>query len=159
MRGMVLMVACSGLTFVLAAQESDAPKSKTGLERLTAADTPLKKGDRISFFGDSVTMQGGYIQDLEKALKASEHTNSLEVQLFIHGLNGGRVPTVLAGKSPWGDLGSSMESLLEKDKPTIILIYLGINDVWHGDKGTSKDDFKAGLKTMLALTKKTSTLR
>jgi hypothetical protein len=33
------------------------------------------------------------------------------------------------------------------------LVFLGVNDVWHGPKGTSPDDFRAGLKTMVNLAK------
>jgi lysophospholipase L1-like esterase len=132
--------------------EGLAPE-KNGLSQLTAAGTPLGKADKIAFFGDSVTMQGGYIQLMQKSLKQSANTRQLQVKLFKHGLNGGRVPTVLAGKSPWGDLGGTMQSLLKKEKPTIVVIYLGINDVWHGKNGTTKTEFEIGLKKMVAMCK------
>ena len=124
-----------------------------GLEQLTAAETPLVEGEKIAFFGDSITMQGGHIEAIRKALQTSEHTKDLGITLIKHGLNGGRVPTVLEGKSPWGDLGGTMEALLEKEKPTIVVIQLGVNDVWHGEKGTSKADYEAGLKQMVAMSK------
>jgi len=99
-------------------------------------------------------MQGGYIRTMREALKASPHTKDLNVQLFQHGLNGGRVPTVLEGQCPWGKLGGTMQELVDKEKPDLIVIFLGVNDVWHGDKGTSPEDFEAGLKTMIDLCKK-----
>jgi len=36
-------------------------------------------------------------------------------------------------------------------KPTIVVIYIGINDVWHleDNRGTSKKDFVAGLRDMI----------
>jgi len=38
-------------------------------------------------------------------------------------------------------------------KPTVVVIYIGINDVWHGEndpsKGTPKDKFEAGLKEII----------
>jgi isoamyl acetate esterase len=38
-------------------------------------------------------------------------------------------------------------------KPTVVVIYIGINDVWHGEKdparGTPKDKFEAGLKDVI----------
>ena len=39
-----------------------------------------------------------------------------------------------------------------KKKPTIVLIYIGINDVWHWNRnrGTKKEDFEAGLKDMIS---------
>lgn len=98
-------------------------------------------------------MQGGFIKKIDDALKQSANTKGLGVKLLKHGLNGGRVPTVLEGKSPWGDLGDTMESLLEKERPTVVVIYLGINDVWHGKKGTTKPDFEAGLHKMVAMGK------
>lgn len=124
-----------------------------GLAKLTAADSPLTAGAKIAFFGDSITMQGGYIDRIEKALAENERTKSLGVKFLRHGLNGGRVPTVLAGESPWDKLGASMQQLIAQEKPTVLVIYLGINDVWHGEKGTSKADYEAGLKQMVALGK------
>jgi len=38
-------------------------------------------------------------------------------------------------------------------KPTVVVIYIGINDVWHGEKdparGTTPDKFEAGLKELI----------
>lgn len=136
------------------AEESKNQAKISGTARLTAADTPLREGDKIAFFGDSVTMQGGFIKAIGDSLQKSANTAELDVKLLKHGLNGGRVPTVLEGKSPWGDLGGTMESLLEKEQPTIVVIYLGINDVWHGEKGTTKSEFEAGLNEMVAMSKK-----
>ncbi len=153
----VLAVAlCVGLTSTAKALESKKNEihKLSGLEMLTAKDTPLKKGDKIAFFGDSVTMQGGYIKTIAAALQEGQYTKALDVKLLQHGLDGGRVPTVLEGKGPWGDLGGTMESLIEKEKPDVVVIYLGINDVWHGEKGTTKPDFEAGLKAMIALCRK-----
>jgi lysophospholipase L1-like esterase len=99
-------------------------------------------------------MQGGHIRIIRTAINQGAHTKDLGVELFQHGLNGGRVPTVLEGKSKWGDLGGTMQALIEKEAPTVIVIYLGINDVWHGSKGTTKPDFEAGLKQMVAMSKK-----
>ncbi|MCY2929907.1 MAG: GDSL-type esterase/lipase family protein, partial [Planctomycetota bacterium] len=136
-------------------KKKDQPKKLSpGLVKLTAKTTPLAQGEKIAFFGDSVTMQGGYIDMIATALKDSPATSGLGVELLRHGLDGGRVPTVLEGKSPWGNLGATMESLIETEKPTVVVVFLGINDVWHGEKGTTKPDFEAGLKTMIELIRK-----
>ncbi len=136
------------------------PKPKTtaeliaandGLKELTSKSTPLKAGDKIAIYGDSVTMQGGYITMMNKAIAASDKTKGLKVKLLKHGLNGGRVPTVLAGKCPWGTLGGTMKELLKKEKADVVVIFLGINDVWHGKKGTSPKEFKSGLKEMVSM--------
>ena len=38
-------------------------------------------------------------------------------------------------------------------KPTLVVIYIGINDVWHGEndpaRGTSKEKYEAGLKEVI----------
>ncbi len=69
-------------------------EEESGLASLTGKNTPLKPGTSIAFFGDSITMQGGYIQTMQKALATSPQTKDLKVKLLQHGLNGGRVPTV-----------------------------------------------------------------
>ena len=125
-----------------------------GLKKLTGVDTPLKAGMKISFFGDSITMQGGYINTIQAGLKAGEGTKAMDVKLIRHGLNGGRVPTMLEGKSPWGDLKGTMESLIATDKADVVVIYLGVNDVWHGKNGTNPEDFEAGLRKMVDMGKK-----
>jgi len=42
-------------------------------------------------------------------------------------------------------------------KPTLVVIYIGINDVWHSlqGKGTPKDEFEDGLKRIIAQIQKT----
>ena len=142
---------------MLAAEPVKAPApalpaiSTTGLDLLTGPQTTLRKADKIAFFGDSITMQGGYINSLEKSLKAGAGTKDLGVTIFRHGLNGGRVPTVLEGKSPWGDLHGTMQEHLDKEKPTILVIFLGVNDVEHGAKGTNPEDFRTGLQKMIGM--------
>lgn len=110
-----------------------------------------KNGDSIAFFGDSITMQGGYIKMFENALKKCSNTKELKMPIYRHGLNGGRAPTILSGESPWGKLGDTMENLLKKEKPTYVFILVGINDVWHAKNGTSPAEFKASLEKMLTL--------
>ena len=124
-----------------------------GLAQLTGKCTPLRAGMKIAFFGDSITMQGGYIASMRKALAASPDAKDLKVQLLQHGLNGGRVPTILEGQSPWGKLGGTLQELLAKEKPDVVVLFVGVNDVWHGAKGTTPEDFEAGLKNMVTLCK------
>ena len=126
-------------------------ETNTSVEALAGVRTPLRAGTKISFFGDSITMQGGYIEAIRKALGESSATKGLGIQVCQHGLNGGRVPTVLEGTSPWGSLGGTMQQIVAQEKPDILVIFLGVNDVWHGDKGTPPDEFKAGLSKMVAI--------
>lgn len=103
----------------------------------------LKAGDRIVFLGDSITQAGagpsGYVTLVREAL-AKEHAD-LNLEVIGAGISGNRVP--------------NLESRLERDvlskKPTIVVIYIGINDVWHSKsgRGTSKEDYEAGLNRII----------
>jgi len=107
---------------------------------------PLVKGDRIVFLGDSITQGGGgakgYITLYTKSVQASHP--DWDLTTVNAGISGNKVP--------------NLQSRLDKDviskKPTIVYIYIGINDVWHGEndpkRGTSKEVFEAGLKDLIA---------
>jgi lysophospholipase L1-like esterase len=110
-----------------------------------AADEPLKKGDKIVFLGDSITAGGvgknGYVT-LIKAVLAEKHKD-LNIEIVGAGISGNKVP----------DLQKRLEKDVLSKKPTIVVIYIGINDVWHGEndpaRGTPKDKFEAGLKDII----------
>jgi len=102
----------------------------------------LKKGDRIVFLGDSITQAGvdakGYITLIRKALQ-----DNADVEIIGAGISGNKVP----------DLQRRLDKDVLAKKPAIVFIYIGINDVWHGEKnpanGTSKEKFEAGLKDVI----------
>jgi lysophospholipase L1-like esterase len=113
-----------------------------------SADPPpvvLKKGDRIVFLGDSITAGGnsgkGYIQVIRKHL--ADKKSDLAVECIGAGISGNKVP--------------NLQGRVDKDviakKPTIVVIYIGINDVWHGESnpknGTAPEAFEAGLKEVI----------
>lgn len=111
-----------------------------------AEPTPLKAGDRIVFLGDSITAGGakpphGYIRVVEAVL--NEKHPDLKIECIGAGISGNKVP--------------NLQARVDKDvvakKPTIVFIYIGINDVWHGQKdpakGTMPDKFEAGLKEVI----------
>ncbi len=115
---------------------------------LVRADEPkgsLKKGDRIIFLGDSITQagagKGGYIMLIKDAL--TEKHKDLEIDIVGAGISGNKVP----------DLQARVEKDVVARKPTIVFIYIGINDVWHGEndpaKGTSPEKFEAGLREVI----------
>ncbi|MGE0609343.1 MAG: GDSL-type esterase/lipase family protein [Pirellulales bacterium] len=103
----------------------------------------LKKGDRVVFLGDSITQAGaapgGYVTLVAKDL--AEKQPDLGIEVIGAGISGNRVP--------------DLEKRLQKDvldrKPTVVVIYIGINDVWHwqNGRGTTKEDFTAGLKRII----------
>jgi lysophospholipase L1-like esterase len=104
---------------------------------------PLKKGDRVVFLGDSITEAGagpgGYVTLVREALD-KDHKD-LGVEVIGAGISGNKVP----------DLENRLDRDVIAKKPTIVVIYIGINDVWHsqGGKGTSKDAFEKGLKSII----------
>jgi isoamyl acetate esterase len=114
----------------------------------TAANAPvvkLKKGDKIVFLGDSITQGGegksGYITLFRKALE--DLHKDLGIEVVNAGISGNKVP----------DLQKRLQKDVLDKKPTIVVIYIGINDVWHGEKdpakGTPKDKFESGLKDIV----------
>jgi lysophospholipase L1-like esterase len=109
-----------------------------------ADDQPLhlKKGERIIFLGDSITQAGagpkGYVTLIRTAL--TERHKDLGIEVIGAGISGNKVP----------DLQKRLDRDVIAKKPSLVVIYIGINDVWHGEKdpsrGTPKDRFEAGLK-------------
>jgi lysophospholipase L1-like esterase len=105
----------------------------------------LQKNDRIIFLSDSITQGGvgpkGYVTLLEKAL--GEKHPDMNIEVIGAGISGNKVP----------DLQKRLERDVLKKKPTVVVIYIGINDVWHGEndpkRGTAKDVYEAGLKEII----------
>jgi len=104
----------------------------------------LKDKDKIVFLGDSITQAGvlpnGYITLTSKVI--AKACPSLNIQLIGAGMNAHKVP--------------NCQKRLDRDvlqkNPSIVFIYLGVNDVWHWQhhKGTTAADFEAGLRDMVA---------
>lgn len=105
----------------------------------------LKKGERIVFLGDSITQGGvgpkGYVTIIKNTL--AEKHKDLGIEVIGAGISGNKVP----------DLQKRLEKDVLAKKPTLVVIYIGINDVWHGEKdparGTSAEKFEAGLKEII----------
>ncbi|MFO0825139.1 MAG: SGNH/GDSL hydrolase family protein [Gemmataceae bacterium] len=115
-----------------------------------AADIKLKKDDKIVFLGDSITAGGvrpkGYVTLIKEAL--AEKHKDLGIEIIGAGISGNKVP----------DLQKRLDKDVLAKKPTIVVIYIGINDVWHGlkdpSKGTSKEKYEEGLKEIIEKIKK-----
>ncbi len=105
--------------------------------------TSLKDKDRIIFLGDSITQAGvlpyGYITLL--SMQLAKHCPELGISLIGAGINGHKVP--------------HCQKRLDRDvlqkKPSIVFVYIGVNDVWHWqhNRGTTADDFEAGLRDII----------
>ena len=111
----------------------------------TAGDQPpgLQKGDRIVFLGDSITAGGvredGYVTLIGQGV--ARHHADLGIEIIGAGISGNKVP----------DLQKRLQSDVLDKKPTMVVIYIGINDVWHWnrDAGTTKENFEAGLRDVI----------
>jgi len=89
------------------------------------------KKTRIIFFGDSITQmginKGGYIDQMAGMLK--EKNIDEKYELIGAGIGGNKVY----------DLYLRLEDDVLAKKPDIVIIYVGINDVWHKTSGTGTD--------------------
>ncbi|HUY92191.1 MAG TPA: Dabb family protein [Pirellulales bacterium] len=108
-----------------------------------AAAEPLKQGERIVFLGDSITQAGaapgGYVTLVKEAI--AERAPDLGVQVIGAGISGHKVP----------DLENRLQRDVLDKKPSVVVIYIGINDVWHSlsNRGTPKDVYAAGLRRLI----------
>lgn len=108
-----------------------------------AAKTALQAGDRIVFLGDSITAGGvspnGYVTLIKQQLENLPLDPPVEV--FGAGISGNKVP----------DLQNRLERDVLSKKPSIVVIYIGINDVWHSEsgRGTSPENYEKGLKEII----------
>ena len=97
--------------------------------------TNQPKRTKILFFGDSITQQGigknGYISKMDSLIKLQGLGDNYE--LLGAGIGGNKVY----------DLYLRMETDVLDKKPDIVVIYIGINDVWHKTtSGTGTDPNK-----------------
>ena len=123
---------------------------------LAAEDNPaekrvqLKKGDRILFFGDSLTalagseeprehVTRGYVRIVRETLAKTHKDKQIEVEWVATG--GHTVP----------DLLNRVEKDVIARKPTIVFIQIGVNDA---NRGFTKEQFKAGLEELIGKLKK-----
>ena len=114
-----------------------------GIESLTREQSPVSEKEVIAFFGDSITQAGarpgGYCKLIGEAI--AKERPELGVEIVYAGISGNKVP----------DLERRLERDLLSKKPTIVFIYIGINDVWHSTrgKGTPKVQFDTGLRRLI----------
>lgn len=119
-------------------------KTLGGITALTAGHSPLQKGERIVFLGDSLTAAGvrpdGYISLMEQAVDAARP--DLGVHLIGAGISGNKVP----------DIRFRLDRDVLSYQPTCVFIFIGVNDVWHSqnDRGTSEEDYTAGLYDVIS---------
>jgi isoamyl acetate esterase len=102
-----------------------------------------RKKTKILFFGDSITEQGmrrkGYITVLSKLIK--QEAEEEKYDLIGAGVNGNKV---------W-DLLQRVDADVLSRGPDIVVVFIGVNDVWHKqvDAGTDVDRFEDLYNTLL----------
>jgi lysophospholipase L1-like esterase len=96
----------------------------------------------IVFLGDSITQEGdrpgGFVDLIRRELQADSTWKVLGA-----GISGNKVP----------DLEARLERDVLSRSPSLVVIYIGINDVWHyqlGIGGTTKERYESGLKSICA---------
>ena len=103
---------------------------------ILTAFMPLKK-TKVIFFGDSITQAGvqpgGYILRIDSMCKAQGQGDNYE--FTGAGIGGNKVY----------DLYLRMETDVLEKNPDVVVIYIGVNDVWHKSSfgtGTDPDKFE-----------------
>ena len=96
---------------------------------------PARK--KVIFFGDSITeaavKPGGYIRLMDSLIAAAQ--KSTQYELVGAGISGNKIY----------DLYLRIEDDVIKKQPDIVVIYVGVNDVWHkASSGTGTDYGKFG---------------
>ncbi|HTR80987.1 MAG TPA: SGNH/GDSL hydrolase family protein [Bacteroidota bacterium] len=103
----------------------------------------VQKGERIIFLGDSITHAGvkpdGFVTLISDTLSIKHPGWGIEV--IGAGVSGNRVP----------DLQQRLDRDVLEKHPTLVFIYIGINDVWHWkeNRGTTKEQYESGLKDII----------
>lgn len=107
-----------------------------GLTILITSFMPQKK-IRVIFFGDSITeaavKHGGYITRIDSMAKVENRENDFE--FTGSGISGNKVY----------DLYLRLDDDVLSKKPDVVVIYIGVNDVWHKSSfgtGTDPDKFE-----------------
>lgn len=97
------------------------------------------KPKRVVFFGDSITQAGvnpgGYITRIGDSLPSSKY------ELIGAGVGGNKVY----------DLYLRLEEAVLQKKPDVVVIYVGINDVWHKQTSGTGTDYDKFIKFYQAL--------
>jgi len=104
----------------------------------------VPKPKKIVFFGDSITemgvQAGGYVSIVKKSLDSTKY------DIVGAGIGGNKVY----------DLYLRLEDDVLSKKPDLVVIYVGVNDVWHKQSSGTGTDQNKFVKFYQALIKKIS---
>lgn len=116
-------------------------------EEQSEVESERQADARIVFLGDSITeagaLPGGYVMQVADSLQAAYPDRSIAV--IGAGISGNKVP----------DLEARLNTDVLAKEPTHVVIYIGINDVWHHFEfdhttGTEPDVYETGLRNLIA---------
>jgi lysophospholipase L1-like esterase len=102
-----------------------------------------RKKTKVLFFGDSITNQGmrrnGYITLLSRLIK--QEVEEEKFDLIGAGVDGNKV----------GDLLQRVEADVLSRGPDIVVVFIGVNDVWHKQTGagTEIDTFETSYERLI----------
>ncbi|MDQ8195620.1 sialate O-acetylesterase [Coraliomargarita sp. SDUM461004] len=119
--------------------------------RVCGKEPGLKSNETLVFFGDSITRfgadSGGYVSLVSDAVAAVFPQKN--IQVIGAGIGGNKVPDLLA----------RVDRDVLSQAPTAVMIFIGINDVWHWTKphpvtgakreGTTPELYEAGLRELV----------
>jgi lysophospholipase L1-like esterase len=101
-----------------------------------AQNIVVKTGEKIAFLGDSITQQGanspvGYVRLVISGLE----TNDVKATPITAGISGHKSNDMLA----------RLDRDVISKKPDWMTLSCGVNDVWHGARGVSLEDYKTNI--------------
>lgn len=104
---------------------------------MSATESDVQRRKKVIFFGDSITQAGvqpgGYITMMQDALRVEKQ--DVNYELIGAGIGGNKIY----------DLYLRMDEDVIAKNPDIVIIYVGVNDVWHKQSygtGTDPDKFE-----------------
>jgi lysophospholipase L1-like esterase/predicted esterase len=124
----------------LFAQRRDPAQRLAAATRLMAS--AFAPRERVAFLGDSITQAGakpgGYVDLLRQALARA----CPDAVVIPAGISGNKIADLLA----------RVEADVLAHQPTLVYVYVGINDVWHSQngRGTPREAFAPGLERLCA---------
>lgn len=120
-RGMVSLFLCLLLDLCLSASAAIAPNS------------------RITFFGDSLTSVGGYLEHIGQMINSSANG----IVLSNRAMGGATLGDIASGSEEHGL--PSFRAAMEIDCPDLAVFFTGVNDIW---RGVEPSDFEKDLERM-----------
>ncbi|OYV06778.1 MAG: hypothetical protein CFE26_04505, partial [Verrucomicrobiales bacterium VVV1] len=104
------------------------------------AEIPIKSGEKLAFLGASIpaggkSNPGGYVNLVGSALA----TNGVKIEIIGAGISGHKSNQMLG----------RLENDVLKHKPQWMTLSCGVNDVWHGEKGVTLEDYQKNITSIV----------